>query len=160
MVKNEKDLQEKELEIIEGEFINISQSSVRNVEGGRLEMQQVCALSIDGDRVESSQTAAFLMSGSDVKLNQSICIAAAGNDLSLNYSFSPLSVARETATLTRSAVGIVAAGTIECENSTALVMIANNVNGTITTVLDWKSTIAFGAVFGGIWGLLSLLRRR
>jgi hypothetical protein len=39
-------------------------------------------------------------------------------------------------------------------------MIARNVHGTVTTLLDWRSALAIGAVAGGILGALSLLRRR
>ena len=51
MGKEGQEIKEKDLEIIEGEFVTISQSTVRSVEGGHVEMQQVGALSIDGERI-------------------------------------------------------------------------------------------------------------
>jgi hypothetical protein len=41
-----------------------------------------------------------------------------------------------------------------------LVVIANRVDGQLTTLLDLKSTVVLGAIAGGILGLISLFRRR
>ena len=159
MGDKEQEITERDLEIIEGEFVRISQSSVRNVEGGHVEMEQVCALSIDGEKIEATQAAAVMVSGSDLELNQSLSMVAAGNNTKLKYSCVPVSLTREKATLKKSAAGIVAAGTVKAENSAAVLVLARNIDGNLNTLLDWKSAAAFGAVFGGIWGLLKLLRR-
>ncbi len=53
-----------------------------------------------------------------------------------------------------------AAMNIKTDNSASVLMIANRVEGNVTTLLDWKGALAIGAVFGGIWGLLSIFRRR
>jgi hypothetical protein len=160
MVKEERDLQEKELEIIEGEFINISQSTVRNIEGGHIEMQQVGALSIDGERIEVTQGAALMVRGDNIGLNQSISGLTIGDTTSINFSFTPLSVSKGETAVHRSAAGIIAAADIRAENSSALLVLANKVEGNLTTLFDWKSALAVGAVAGGIWGLLSLVRKR
>ncbi len=52
------------------------------------------------------------------------------------------------------------ANEINAENSTALLMIGRTVQGNVTTLLDWRSAAAIGAVAGGIFGLFSLFRRR
>lgn len=39
-------------------------------------------------------------------------------------------------------------------------MIANKVEGNVTTLLDWRSALALGAVFGGVWGLFSIFRKK
>jgi len=160
MVKEGRDLREKELEIIEGEFINISQSTVRNIEGGHIEMQQVGALSIDAERIEVTQGASLMMRGDEVNLNQSISGVAIGDNTSIHFSFTPLSISKHETTVNRSAAGVIAAGSVKAENSSALFVLANKVEGNLTTLFDWKSAMAVGAVAGGIWGLLSLLRRR
>jgi hypothetical protein len=160
MAKDEQELQEKDVEIIEGEFINISQSSVRNIEGGHIEMQQVGALSIDGDKIEVTQGAAILIRGEDVGINQSISFSSIGENTSINFSFIPLAVSKNDTTVHRSAAGIIAAATVKAENSSALLVLAKNVEGNLTTLFDWKSAAAVGAVAGGIWGFFSLLRRR
>jgi len=71
-----------------------------------------------------------------------------------------LSVSRGETTISRSAAGIIAAGNVRADKSAAVLVLANKVEGNMTTLFDWKSTIAMGAVVGGIWGLLSLFRKR
>jgi hypothetical protein len=39
-------------------------------------------------------------------------------------------------------------------------MIGKNVNGSVTTLLDWRSALALGAVVGGIFGLFSIFKKR
>lgn len=160
MYKEEKELQESDFEFIEGEFVNIKQSTVRAVEGGHIELQQVGALSIDGERVEVTQGASAILRGNDIHLNQSISAVTAGENVSINFSFSPMSLSKEQTTVTRSAVGFMAAKDIRSENTSALLVVGNKIEGNVTTLLDWRSALAAGAVFGGILGLLSLFRRR
>jgi hypothetical protein len=101
-----------------------------------------------------------MISGNDLELNQSVSIIAAGNNTKVKNSFVPLSLTRENASIKKSAAGIVAAGNVNAKNSAAVLVLAKNIDGNLNTLIDWKSAAAFGAVFGGIWGLLTLLRRR
>lgn len=158
--KEESKIEKSDLDLIEGEFINIKQSTIRAVEGGHIELQQVGALSIDGERVEITQGAAAFLRGNDMSINQSISAISAADNLSVNFSLCPISISREQTTANNSAIGVMAAKNIKSENTTAFFVLTNKVEGDITTVLDWKSALALGAVFGGIWGFLSLLFRR
>jgi hypothetical protein len=160
MYRNERDLKESDFEFIEGEFVNIKQSTIRSVEGGHIELQQVGALSIDGEKVEVTQGASLILKGNDISLNQSISAIAAADNASINFSFSPMSISREQTTIHRSAVGVMASKNINSENSSAFLVVANKIEGNITTLLDWQSALALGAVVGGIWGFLSLLSKR
>lgn len=154
------DIEGKAIELIEAEFVNIKQSTVRAVEGGHIELQQVGALRIDGERIEVTQGAAVVLRGSDVTMNQSISAVTAGSNTALNFSLSPLTISKGEASVNRSAIGIMAARDIKAENSASLLMIANKVEGNVTTLLDWRSALALGAVFGGVWGLLTLFRKK
>lgn len=161
MAKNSTDIiEEKDVELIEAEFVNIKQSSIRAVEGGHIEMQQVGALSIDGERVEVTQGAAGILRGNDVSLNQSISAVTAGNNIALNLSLSPMTISKDETIANKSAIGVMTAMNIKAENSASVLMIANKVDGNVTTLLDWRSAIALGAVFGGVWGFFSLFRKR
>ncbi|HET6514258.1 MAG TPA: hypothetical protein VFG09_03800 [Thermodesulfovibrionales bacterium] len=155
-----KELAGADLEFVEAEFLTIRQSTVRSVEGGHVELQQVGALSLDGERVEMTQSASTIVRGGDITLNQGISVVTAGNAVSLNYSFSQISLSRDSTTVSRSAVGIMGARTITAENSASILTIANRVEGEMTTLLDWRSALALGAVFGGILGFFSLFRKR
>ncbi len=159
-MSKEKELEKSDLEFVEGEFINIKQSTVRSVEGGHVELQQVGALSIDAERMEVTQGASVILKGNDVTLNQSICALIAGEKVSMQFSFSPVSISKENTEVNRSAVGILAAQSVKAENTSALLIIANKVEGNVTTLLDWRSALALGATFGGLLGFLSLMKRR
>jgi len=160
MHKGGNELERNEYGFIEGEFVNIKQSTIRSVEGGHIELQQVGALSIDGEKIEVTQGASIILRGNDVSLNQSISAITAADNVSVNFSFSPMSFSREHTTTNRSAIGFMAAMNIKSENTSAFLVIANKIEGNVTTLLDWRSALALGAVFGGIWGFISLLFRR
>ncbi|MEW6068680.1 MAG: hypothetical protein AB1610_10375 [Nitrospirota bacterium] len=161
MIQKEEKVFEKNIfDFIEGEFVNIRQSSVRGVEGGHIELHQVGALSIDGEKVDVTQGASAFLRGNDINLNQSISAVTVADNASVNYSLSPITISREQTTANRSAVGIMAAKDIKSENTSAFLVVGNKIEGNITTLLDWRSAIAFGAVVGGIWGLFSLFFRK
>lgn len=160
MEKKATELEKSDIEFIEGEFISIKQSTVRSVEGGHIELQQVGAFSIDGERIEVTQGASGILKGTDVSLNQSITAITAADDVSINFSCSPVTISREQTTVTRSAVGIMAAREIKSDNTSAFLVVANKVEGNITTLMDWRSSLALGAIVGGLWGLFSVLFRR
>jgi len=155
-----RELEKNDFEFIEGEFVNIKQSTVRAVEGGHIELQQVGALSIDGEKVEVTQGASVILKGNEINLHQSISGVTAADNLSVNFSFSPMCFSREQITTNRSAVGIMAAKDVRSENTSAFLVVANKIEGNVTTLLDWHSALALGAVVGGIWGFVSLLFNR
>jgi hypothetical protein len=160
MQREERELEKRDIEFVEGEFVNIKQSTIRSVEGGHIELQQVGALSIDGEKIEITQGASAILKGDDINLNQSVSAVTAGEHVSVNFSLSPMSFSREHTSVSRSAVGLLAAKDVSSENTSAFLVVANKIEGNVSTLLDWRSAIAFGVVFGGIWGFLSLLRRR
>lgn len=160
MEREEREFEGRALELIEGEFVNIKQSTVRSVEGGHIELQQVGALSIDGEKLEVTQGASVVLKGRDVNLNQSISALTASEKVSINFSLSPVSISRDHTEVNRSAVGLMAAKDIKSEGTSALLVVANKIEGNVTTLLDWRSALALGAIFGGIWGFFSLLFKR
>jgi hypothetical protein len=160
MHKEGMELEKSDIEFIEGEFITMKQCTVRSVEGGHIELQQVGAFSIDGERIEVTQGASGILKGTDVSLNQSISAVTAADNVSINFSLSPVTISREQTTANRSAVGVMAAREIKSDNTSAFLVVANKVEGNITTLLDWRASLALGAIFGGLWGLFSVVFKR
>lgn len=157
---NVKEITDESLDMVEAEFVNIKQSSVRSVEGGHVELHQVGALSIDGEKIELTKSAAAMVSGSDIYLNQGLSVVTSCNNANFNYAFSPITLSKDSAAVNKSAAGIIAAQEIKAENTSALLLLAKNIEGDVTTLFDWRSALALGAVAGGIWGLFSLFRKR
>lgn len=155
-----REIVKEDLEMVDAEFVTVRQSSIRTVEGGRVELQQVGALSIDGERIEMTQSASTIVHGGDIRINQGLSLVTVADTASLNYSFSQISLSRDTTTVNRSAVGIIGARTVVAENSVSILTIANKVEGQMTTILDWRSALAVGAVAGGIFGLFSIFQKR
>jgi hypothetical protein len=160
MRKEEKELEKSSFEIIEGEFINIRQSTVRSVEGGHVELQQVGAFSIDAERMEVTQGAAVILRGNDISLNQSISAITAGENVSTQFSLAPVSLSKEHTEVNKSAVGLLIAPSVRAESTSALFVVANKVEGNITTLLDCRSALVLGAALGGLLGFFTLLRRK
>jgi len=160
MEKNVLDIEGGDLDLVEAEFANIRQSNVRAVEGGHIELQRVAALSIDGDRIEATRALSFVNTGTTMTLHQSATMLTAGTAVDMNFSWAPVTVSAHETEVNRSNVGVMIANEIHAEDSMSLIMIGKNVHGNVTTLLDWRSAAAIGAVAGGIFGLFSLLRRR
>ncbi len=155
-----RELEGKDLDFIEAEFVTVKQSTVRAIEGGHIEMQQVGVLSIDGERIEMAQSASALIHGTEVGLNQSMSAITTARNIDLHYSFAPLTLSREKMNLNRCAIGIVGARNLNAEKTSSLLMIANKVEGEVTTVLDWRSALALGAIVGGVIGLISMFSKK
>lgn len=155
-----REIEDEALDFVDAEFVTVKQSTVRAVEGGHVELHNVGALSIDGDRVEATQCASGIVNGAEVNLNQSMSIITAANNASLTSSFSSVVLSKEKAFVKKSAVGILGARDIKVDNVSSILMLANNVEGDVTTLLDWRSALALGAVIGGALGFISLFTRK
>ncbi len=160
MEEREKEITDVNMSLVDAEFVNIRQSTVRSVEGGHIDMEQVGAMSIDGERIEISQGAACIIRGNDINLNQSISCITAGTNTGMGYSLSPVVLSGSEADIRDSAVGVVAAKNIKAENTKTLLMLAGSVEGNVQTILDWKSALSLGAIIGGVLGFFSLLKKR
>jgi hypothetical protein len=84
---------------------------------------------------------------------------AAGVENEINFSFTSLAAAGNQATMQSSAAGLVASRKVTMKDSAAVLVLANKVEGDVTTLFDWRSAVAFGAVVGGLMGFFSLLRK-
>lgn len=153
-------LESKDLSLVEAEFVNIKNSTIRGVEGGRVELQQVAALSIDGEKVDVTQGAAGMLRGGEIGINQSMAGIVVGGTNQLNFSIAPVVVSKEQNSAVRTAAGIVVSKEARLENSATVFLIANKVEGNVTTLLNAKTAVYLGAVIGGILGFVSLLKRK
>ena len=160
MVRKTLELTKGEAQVVEGEFINVKQSTVRAVEGGHVELQQVGALTIDGEKIDVTQGAACVLRSKELNLNQSVSIMSMADDTALNFSFSTITMSKNNTDVNRSAVGAMISKEIKTENTTSLITIAKNIEGKVTTLLDWRSALALGAVMGGMWGLVKLFTKK
>ncbi|RMG05151.1 MAG: hypothetical protein D6726_01850 [Nitrospirae bacterium] len=156
----EKTIEKHELNLLDAEFVKVSQSSIRSVEGGHIELSQVGAMSIDGERIEAEQSASCIMRGDKIKSRQSISCITYGNDTEIESSLNGLAVCRENMNLKNSISLVTAANTVNTERANTLLLLSREVKGDVQTLLDWKSALSVGAIITGVIGLFSILRRR
>jgi len=154
-------VEKKEIQVVEGEFINIKQSSVRSVDGGHIEMEKVCAVAIDGEQADIVQSAVGVAKAEALNMNNCVNILSVTGQASLNSSCSLVTLAgKGIDEVNRSNVGVMVSNNIHAENTSALIMVANNVSGNVKTFMDWRSALAFGAAFGGVFGLMKILSKK
>lgn len=78
-------------------------------------------------------------------------------DLSRGYARSIL--ARQVQ-LDRAAARVIIAADVRADNSAAMFLVARKVDGNVRVLFDWRGALAFGAVAGVVFGLVSRIRRR
>ncbi|ACI21281.1 MULTISPECIES: hypothetical protein [Thermodesulfovibrio] len=154
------DIEGQSLDIVEAEFLNVKQSTIRAVEAGTAELQQVCALSIDSEKAEITQGAIGFVKSNELNMNQCISGVSTGEKTEINFSLCPFALSRDKAEIKRSATGLIIGSNVEVKNSASVIVIGKNIEGNITTLFDWKSALAVTAVAGGIYGLLRLFLKK
>jgi hypothetical protein len=93
-------------------------------------------------------------------MHQSAPFFTACNKATLASSASAAVVAGESASAEQSLIGMVAAREVKVKDSRSMLLLANKVEGNVTTIMDTRTALGFGLVAGGILGLISLLRSR
>ena len=154
------DIEGQSLDILEAEFLNIKQSTIKAVEAGNAEMQQICALSIDSEKAEVTQGAIGIVRANKLFLNQCITGVSLAEHAEISASICPMSIGKTKAEVKKSAAGIVIGSNVEVKNSASVIVIGKNIEGNVTTLFDWKSALAVSLVAGGVYGLLRLFLKK
>jgi hypothetical protein len=156
--KKTEELSEKDITKVDAGSVTLDRCKVKYLEGKNVRMQQTCAFSVEAETVENRHGISGLLRGENIDIGQSCTLAATGQKTSQNFSISNVTAA-EQAEMNSSAACVVASKDVRMIDSTAVLVLANRVEGNVNTLLDWRSALSLGAVMGGILGLLSLLRR-
>lgn len=159
MRTKKEEIEKKELSVVDADFVNVSQSTVRSVEGGHVELEQVLSLSVDAERVDSTQTAAMIIRGEQVNQTQSISLFTAGQNTEINSSLVPISLSAQNTVLNSSLSGITVARDLTANEVKTVFLVSNKVEGDVKTFFDWKGVLALGAIAGGLLGLMALLKK-
>ncbi len=157
---NEEKVEKRSLDIAEGDVVNVIQSTVRAVDGDHVELQQVGALSIDGERINIDQGASCVIRASNINLNQCVSGITATETATIRSSLCPIVLSRKDVEVKDSATLLVAGNSVKTEGVKTLFVLAKEIDGDVKTLFDWRSALSFGAVIGGLMGLLALLRRK
>ncbi|MCL4260404.1 MAG: hypothetical protein KJZ52_07240 [Anaerolineales bacterium] len=151
---------------------NIMHADVQSVHAERVQMHQADAETITADEVELHQSAAGNVKATLVHARQSALGAVRAENVSVEQSAAGFVQAENVST--DSCVGVLAAGNVEiqhgavgymtahevrAENVRTTLLLARNVQGDVTTILDARGALIAGLVGGLFGGLMLLLGR-
>ena len=129
---------------ISAESVALRLSAVGRVDSGQLEVQQGAVGAVRADRVAVDQGAIG---------------AAMANHVEVSRGYARSILSRQ-AQLDRSAARIVIAADVRADRSAVMFLVARKVEGNVRVLFDWRGALAFGAVAGVIFAVLSRARRK
>ncbi|MCK4671363.1 MAG: hypothetical protein KAT47_02400 [Candidatus Aegiribacteria sp.] len=155
--------------------INISRTNVDEIKGDSITMCQVTARSVQGEKllmrqggIGRAQTRQLNMvqggagviqaEKADLSTSSSVLILS-GGDVNMDQSGSKFLLSRGNISMDQSGVIAMAAKRIEVKNSSTVLMIAQNVEGSVNTMFGPRESLIFGAAAGLVAGLFYLFGR-
>ena len=155
---------------------NISRTNVDEIKGDSITMCQVTARSVQGEKLLARQgvivraqtgqlkmiqggAAVIQTEKADLSTSGSVLILS-GGDVNMDQSGSKLLLSKGNISMDQSGVIAMAANRIETKNSSAVFMIAQNVEGSVNTMFGPRESLIFGAAAGLVAGLFYLFGRR
>jgi hypothetical protein len=127
--------------LIEADTVNMHQAGANAVRATQVDMYLSGAGTIDGGVVHLDQAAAVVVRGASVMLVESATAIAIGDEVSLDG--------------TRAA--LVSGGTVNARGASTGLLLAREVHGEVTTVLDTRGALLAGIGGGLAIGLVLLL---
>lgn len=159
-------------EVNSPQVTNISQAEVHNVRAELVRMHQADAENIVAQQVELHQSAAANVKANHINMNQSAIGMANATEVSV--ASGAVGFAQAEKMSVGGFTGVVVAGSAEVQHGVAVVvagrdvhvaesrtgiLIARNISGDVTTVLDTRGALIAGLVGGLFAGLMLLLGR-
>jgi hypothetical protein len=146
-----------DVQSIEAELVRMHRADAETVTAEEVEMQQSAAGSVKATRISASQSAMAQITAQDVLVEQGITGYVQAEKASVS-GYTGAVVAR-SADVHQSLVGYVAGSDVNVENSRTVLLVARNVNGNVTTLLDTRSALIAGLVGSLFAGIMLLLGR-
>lgn len=159
-------------QVAQSQVTNISQVDVQSIQAELVRMHQASAANINADEVELQQSAAGNMKANHVSAHQSaMARVEAGEVLSQSSATGFLRVEKASLSGYTGAVlagsvdiqhgmaGFVAARDVHVQDARTILLLGQNINGNVTTLMDSRSALIAGLVGGLFAGLMLLLGR-
>jgi hypothetical protein len=112
-----------------------------------------------GGEVRVDQGAIGVARADRVQIDRGALGAAMAGEVSLSRGYASSILARQVQ-LDRAAARVVIAADVRADQSAAMFLVARKVDGNVKVLFDWRGAVAFGAVAGVVFALLSRIRRR
>jgi hypothetical protein len=156
----------------QSQVTNISQADVQSIHADLVRMHQAGADTINADEVELEQSAAANVKANHISMHQSaMARVEAGEVLSQNSAMGFVqaqkasvsgftgAVVAESADVHHGMAVFVAGREVQVQDARTILLVGQNVNGDVTTLMDSRSALIAGLVGGLFAGLMLLLGR-
>lgn len=156
----------------QSQVTNISQADVQSVQAELVRMHQASAENINADEVELQQSAAGNVKANHVSAHQSAMARVEAGEV-LSQSSATGFIQAEKASLSgytgavlagsaevhHGMAGFVAGREVHVQDARTVLLLGQNINGNVTTLMDSRSALIAGLVGGLFSGLMLLLGR-
>ena len=131
------------IETLEADVVSVTQGGANQITASDIELRQGGALQVQGERVTLDHAAAGTVRGDLISATDGGIGVAVGEDVKLYNA----------------QVGAVVGRKIDADNSSSVILLAQEVNGTVETMLDTRGALLAGVVSGITIGLLLIVGR-
>jgi hypothetical protein len=112
---------------------------------------------VEASNVTVSQGAIGASRADNVSVDRGAVGAAIGERVEVSRGYARSILARQVQ-MDRAAARVVIAADVRAEQTAIMFLIARKVDGNVRVLLDWRGALAFGAIAGIVFGLLSRAR--
>jgi hypothetical protein len=126
-------------------------------DGEHLEVRRSAVARIRTDEVIVDQGAIGAAQAKRVSIERGALGAAMAYNVEVSRSYARSILARHVQ-LDRAAARVIIAADVRADQSAAMFLIARKVDGNVRVLLDWRGALAFGAVAGLVFAMLSRAR--
>ena len=146
-----------EVEDVHANLVQMYQADAQTINASQVKMEQSAAANIRADRVSTQMSALANVDAGEVLLEQS----AVGYLKAEKASVSGYNgvVAAGTADVRNSLAGFVVANDLHLTESRTILLMSQNIQGNVTTLMDTRSALIAG-LLGGLFGGMMLLLGR
>lgn len=140
--------------------VDIVQGGATRVQGDRVSIKQGGTVIVDARQMELFQGAVVYARGDSLKMTASQTgVALARGPAEIEQGATGALFAADKVKLDKSAAGVVAAHTVEVQDSASVFLIAKNVSGQVKTLFGTRESLLFALVAGLAGGIAFALTR-
>ena len=125
----------------------------------RIEMRLSAVGRVRTGELRVDQGAVGAARADHVEIDRGALGAAMAGRVEVSRGFARSILARQVQ-LDRSAARVIIAADVRADQSAAMFLVARKVDGNVRVLFDWRGALAFGAVAGVIFAIVSRVRRR
>ena len=146
-----------DIETVHAESVRMHQSSAEVINAEDVELSQSASLEVNAGSVSTRQSALGFVQADVVTVQDGAVAAARAEKMSVNGNAGL--VVAGSVEFGNAYVGIVAGHEVRGERIESVILLARNVEGNVTTVMDTRGALVAGLVGGLFAGIMLLLGR-